>query len=182
MYIDYPGVYDLEYNNYEYSFIVNPIITGIENLGVYSTSVTPYISSGTTYLNNDVYVSGTEISEPGNYRLKVIGANDYVKEVQFTITSDIKGVLHNQTYSDDVEISFNGDGYLNNTFIESPYTISGPGDYILKIQGNGNYLETLYFNIVEAEEETTLIDIIQKYDVVFLAVVVIGGGIILKKK
>jgi len=182
LYIDYPGIYELTYNDYEYSFTVNPIITGVENLGVYAGAVTPYVSSGNTYLNNDIYMSGTEIIEPGTYKLKVEGVNDYKKEVEFTITSNIDGVLHNQTYVEDVDISFNGDGYLNSAFIQSPYTISGNGDYILKIQGAGNYLETYYFNITEEEDESTVIDFIQKYDVVFLAVVVIAGGIILKKK
>jgi hypothetical protein len=182
VYIDDPGFYELVYNDYEYTFTINPLITGVDNLGVYASPVTPNVTSGITYLNNEIYIPGTEISEPGNYRLKVVGANDYIKEVMFTITSHIDGVLHNQTYNEDVEIAFNGVGFLNNTFIESPYTISGDGEYILKIQGKGNYLETYYFNIAEEEEESTLIDLVQKYDVVFLAVVVIGGGIILKKK
>lgn len=181
-YIEYPGIYNLLYNGQRYNFTVKPVITGIENLGVYSTPVTPFISNGNTYLNNDIYISGTEITKPGSYKLKVIGVGEYKKEVEFTITSNIEGVLHNQTYTDNVDITFNGDGYLNNTFIQSPYTISGDGDYILKIQGAGNYLETYYFNIAEEKDENTIIDIIQKYDVVFLAVVVIGGGIILKKK
>ena len=181
-YIDYPGIYKLLYNDYEYTFTVNPAITGVENLGVYLTPVTPFVSSGNTYLNNDMYISGTEITAPGNYKLKVVGVNDYKKEIEFTITSAISGILHNQTYVDDVEIIFNGDGYLNNTFIESPYIVSGNGDYVFKIQGEGNYLETYYFNIAKEKEKSTFIDFIQKYDVVLLAVVVISGGIILKKK
>ncbi len=170
------------YNGYTYRFVVEPIVTGVTDNEVYLETVTPVIKTGKAYLNNDLYVSGTPITEPGNYTLKVDGLNNYEKIYNFSINSSVTGILNNQVYDNDVQIEFEGEGYLNNTFIESPYTVTDDGEYLLKIRGEGNYLETYYFSVEKAEEETTVIDYVQKYDVVFLGVVVIVGGIILKKK
>ena len=145
--IDYPGFYEIVYNGFKYSFSVESVVSGIENNQIYNEPVTPLVSSGNIYLNNDLFVSGTEINTPGNYTLEVLGANGYTKTYDFTITSNMVGVLHNQTYNEPVQIEFEGQGYLNNTYIESPYTISADGEYILKINGENNYNETYYFNI-----------------------------------
>ncbi len=180
--IDYPGNYELTYYDFTYKFIVVPTLTGIEDDAVYNQPVSANITAGNVYLNNDLYVSGTVIDKPGNYQLQIIGSNNYVEEYNFTITSNISGVLHNQTYNDPVEIEFEGKGYLNNTYIESPHTVVDEGEYILRIQGENNYLETYYFDVTAPEDETSLVSFVQKYDVIFLAVVVVSGGLILKKK
>ena len=112
----------------------------------------------------------------------MLGVNGYQKEINFTINATVEGVLNNQVYDDQVVIQFEGEGYLNNTYVESPYTVAENGDYILKVRGEGNYLETYNFQVETEEKKSTVIDFIQKYDVIFLGVVMIGGGIILKKK
>ncbi len=180
--IRYPGNYFLEYNNFTYTFAVAPQITGVVDGEIYHDSVTPVVSLGNVFLNDDVFISGTTITAPGNYTLKVVGNNDYVHEINFQITSDISGVLHNQVYEGTVDFSFNGDGYLNNVHIESPYEIEEEGEYVLKINGTGDYQEVLYFNVEEKVEDTSFISFVQKYDVVFLVCVIGSGWFILKKK
>ena len=56
------------------------------------------------------------------------------------------------------------------------------GEYILKINGENNYLETYFFSIEKIEEETRFIDFVQRVDILVLVVVLVSGGIILKKK
>lgn len=180
--VDYPGYYELLYNDFTYSFTVDVTVQNIEDNGVYNHSVSPIFEVGNAYLNNDIYLSGQPIEKPGNYTLDFIGLNGYTKTYEFTITSNMNGILDNQVYTEPLDISFLGDGYLNNTFVQSPVTIQDEGEYMLKIKGEGNYLETYYFEVDGLEEETTIVDFIQKFDVVFLGVVVIAGGIILKKK
>lgn len=180
--IDYPGKYVLIHNDNIYNFTVDPIITGVEDKNIYEESVTPHINSGNVFLNNDLFISDTEISNPGNYDLIVTGANNYTRELSFTITSKLTGIINNNSYIDPVVLTFNGDGYLNNQFIESPYEVSDDGDYILKISGENNYLETYFFSIEKVEDETRFIDFIQRVDILVLVVVLISGGIILKKK
>ena len=182
VYIDYPGNYQLQHSNAEYNFIVKPYVLGIENNKSYNESVTPTISSGNVMLNNDVYISGTEISAPGNYELTINGINNYLETYDFTIVSNMTGITNNHTYLDPVTISFTGEGYLNNQFIDSPVDVYETGEYILKIKGENNYLETYYFQIDEEIKTLSIVDFIQRFDIFILVVVLISGGIILKKK
>ena len=182
IFINYPGNYKLLYNNAEYNFIVKPTISGIEDNMIYTSSVTPLISAGNILVNNDVYISGTVIDEPGNYELTVNGVNGYIETYNFTITSDMDGIINNHTYLEAVEVTFNGEGYLNNQFVSSPLEVNDIGDYILKIRGENNYLETYYFDISPDTDKLSIIDFVQRFDIYILVIVLISGGIILKKK
>ena len=180
--LSYPGNYTLNYNNKIYNFTIAPIISGVVDNGIYSESITPKISGGNIMLNNDLYVSNTEIYNPGNYELTINGANNYVESLDFTITSNLKGITNNNVYFEPVNISYSGDGYLNNNFIQSPSEITQSGEYVLKIKGENNYMETYYFSIQKEVKKAGLIDFIQKVDIIVLVVVLVSGGIILKKK
>ena len=149
---------------------------------IYNNSVTPVISSGNVILNNDIYISNTEITNPGNYEFIVNGANNYTENLSFTITSNLEGIINNNIYIEPITLDFNGNGYLNNQFIESPYEVIESGDYIFKIRGENNYMETYFFSIEEEVNETSFIDFVQRVDILVLVVVLISGGIILKKK
>jgi len=180
--IDYPGNYTLIYNNIEYNFVVSPLISGVVNKQIYNDSVIPSISSGNIILNNDIFIPGTVISSPGNYDLVVTGANNYSSEISFTITSNLTGVVNNNVYVEPKTLEFNGNGYLNNQFVESPYEVVEFGEYIFKIRGENNYLETYFFAIEDDAKETSFIDFVQRVDILVLVAVLISGGIILKKK
>lgn len=182
VFINYPGDYTLIYNDKIYNFVVEPTITGVEDNFIYKESVTPFISNGNVMLNNDIYISNTEIDGPGNYELIVTGSNNYVSTLSFTITSNLEGIINNNIYTDNVSFSFKGEGYLNNQFIESPFEVNETGEYILKIRGENNYLETYFFSIEDDIKETSFIDFVQRVDILVLVVVLISGGIILKKK
>lgn len=180
--ITYPGNYTLNYNNMIYNFTVIPVINGVTSDKIYNQSIRPEFSGGNIILNNDVYISNTEISKPGNYEFIINGANNYTDKLSFTITSNLEGIINNSSYKEPVNISFKGDGYLNNQFIESPYEVTESGEYVLKIRGENNYLETYYFSIDEEPSKAGISDFIQRVDIIVLVVVLISGGIILKKK
>ncbi len=180
--VNYPGNYKLIYNQAEYNFVVNPVVSGVEDNKTYTEEVTPVVSSGNVMLNDDLFISGTTITTPGNYELIITGVNGYQKIYNFTITSDLNGITNNHVYLDSVFLTFNGEAYLNNQFVESPVELNEDGEYVLKIKGENNYLETYYFQIDEEEETITLLSFIQKFDIFILVVVIISGGIILKKK
>lgn len=180
--IDYPGNYRLEYNSKIYNFSMIPKVFGVEDDAIYISEVVPSVNKGNILLNNDLFVSGTEVSKPGNYEMIVLGAGDYQQEINFTIAHKLSGIVSNQIYEKPVTISFNGDAYLNDQYIQSPYEITDNGEYVLKIKGENNYQETYYFQIVENSDKVTMIDFIQKFDIFILVVVLISGFIILKKK
>lgn len=182
VYIDTPGYYDLAYDGYTYSFQVLPQISGVQDGGVYQASVVPLISSGRVYLDHDLFVSGTPVEEPGEYHLVIQGRGGYQEQVTFTITSDMEGITHNTTYTQPVEVSFNGMGYLNNGYITSPYLIEDPGEYMLRIEGENEYRETYFFTIDDPSPNYTLVDFLKQYDLAILGVTLISGFLVLKKK
>jgi len=108
--------------------------------------------------------------------------NGYIETYTFTITSDMEGIINNHTYLESLEVTFNGEGYLNNQFVSSPLEVNNIGDYILKIRGENNYLETYYFNISADTDKLSILDFVQRFDIYILVIVLISGGIILKKK
>ena len=180
--VDYPGNYELSYNGRTYPFTLRATVTGIEDGATYSDSVTPVVPAGNVHLNGDLFVSGTEISEPGFYELAVRGVNGYREVWRFTIVAHVSGVIHNQRYEDSVEITFQGDGYLNNNYVESPLLIEEPGEYILRVTGANEYEERYHFAIVEPPVERTFMGFLQDYDLVLLGVTVVAGLLVLKKK
>ncbi len=180
--IDYPGNYTFDYNNSTFDFVVTSTITGVENNSVYSEPVYPFISRGLATLNNDIFLSGEDVSLPGYYNLEVIGENGYQESISFTITSNLEGILNNHSYSEEVELTFNGEGYLNNQHIDSPFIVSEEGEYQFKITGENNYMESYFFSITEPKRDTSMISFIQKYDIIILSIVAVSGMIILKKK
>ena len=64
----------------------------------------------------------------------------------------------------------------------SPLEVNDVGEYILKMRGENNYLETYYFQIGADTNEMNMLDFVQKFDIYILVIVLISGGIILKKK
>lgn len=182
VFINFPGLYTLTYEDVDYSFQVESQVIGVADGAIYNEPVTPYVSNGQVYLNDDLYISGTPIIQPGDYTITVLGVGDYRKDVSFRITSALDGIYDNQTYQQDVSFTFNGTGYLNNTFITSPYEVTDPGDYILKIEGENNYQETYEFTIEEVIEGRSFVDFLQQYDLVILGITVVSGLLILKKK
>ena len=180
--ITYPGNYELLYNNFTYKFVVDVEITGVDDGGVYDEAVTPVITAGDITLNGEKFISGTMISEPGSYSLTVKGEAGYSKSKDFTISSNVSGILNNHVYEDDVTIQFDGEGYLNNVHMSSPIMISDPGEYMLKIQGANDYFESYYFTVEEDENETSFLKFVQTYDIVLFVVVLGAGFFTLKKK
>lgn len=177
----YPGYYQIQFQSEVYAITVDPKITGVEEGKTYQEEINPYISAGNIILNNDIFISGTTISKPGNYTLTVTGVNGYYKDIHFTITSQLDGIINEQEYDDPVTISFQGEGYLNNQYIQSPYMITDSGEYVLKLRGENSYLETYTFQINEEKASFSMIDFVKQFDILFFVVVVSSGALLLKK-
>ena len=79
--------------------------------------------------------------------------DNYAYEIPFKITARIDGVEHLKTYNESVVITYQGEGYLNNEFLESGSEVSENGTHTLKVFGEGGYLELVTFKI---ETEPTL--------------------------
>lgn len=181
-FLEYPGNYTIEKDGSIRSFTIEANVSGIIDNQISSEEVIVNFSAGNAMLNNEIYLSGERISRPGNYTLVIRGANDYALSYDFVITSNFSGIINNNTYDEEVTLLFNGNGYINNQFINSGDSIDEEGEYILKINGENNYLETYYFEIEYPEENMSIAEAIQKYDIFVLALVLVGGAVILKKR
>lgn len=180
--VDYPGKYVLVYNSKMYNFTVDPKITGVVDGKVYRDPVKPLVSAGNVLLNGELFAPGSIIEKPGNYQLMIKGVNGYMKSISFTITSNVTGVVNNQKYADGVQIEFDGDGYLNNEPVISPLQVDENGEYVFKVMGENNYLETYYFEVEDYQEGFDFIDFMKTYDIVFFGVVVVVSIFVLKRK
>jgi hypothetical protein len=180
--VDYPGYYNLEYNSETYYFTVHPMIDGVEDEGIYSDDVIIEFSGGNAYLNDDVYASGEVIDTPGYYRFIIYGVNQYERELSFKIDAGIEGVENLETYQSPLDIKFNGLGYLNNEFVESPLVVDEPGEYVLQVEGNNSYSEVVHFVIEDHQDKTSFVHFVQQYDGVVLIVVGAVALVYLKKK
>ncbi|MFU8785955.1 MAG: hypothetical protein ACNA7U_01810 [Candidatus Izemoplasmataceae bacterium] len=151
--LDYPGYYQILYKNQIVTFTIHPIISGISANQITNDSVAIDINRGHSYLNNDVYISGTLITQAGHYELIVEGFNGYHQIIPFTIASNLKGIYNEQVYFEEKTITFNGVGYLNNRFIESGYQITESGHYTLTIYGENGYTEAHHFQLDLSQQQ-----------------------------
>ncbi len=179
-YTNYPGYYEIIYNNIVYEFTVEPLIEGVEDNQTYDESIEINVSNGNVFLNDVLYSNNESISYPGNYVLDVYGSNDYHKQISFTINAKVNGVINNHIYEDQLSIEFTGTGYLNGNQVVSPIIVEKEGEYVFRVNGSNGYSEE-YFFTVSNENEFNLIDFVQKIDIYIVIVVVIGGVIIIKK-
>ena len=90
----YPGTYAETFANSNVSFefvpLAAPVITGVEDGKTYDLCDGPVAASWDdghiAYLNGKTYYAGRPITEPGEYKLKVInGYDEFTTEVSFTV-------------------------------------------------------------------------------------------------
>ena len=146
--IDYPGHYTIRCDETDYAFTLHPEIEGVRLHEQSTAPVSITVSGGRVWLNDDLYVNGTLVNEPGHYTLKTEGANGYEESAYFTLESGLEGVEEGGVYSGVKTVFFSGEGYLNETPISSGHSFEESGPYTLKILGNADYEERITFEIL----------------------------------
>ena len=133
-------------------FTIEPIISGVENGGTYNSSATPIINGGSLFLDDEPYVSGTEITIPGSHSLLILGTNNYSQTIVFTIGLTDSGIINNGVYYESVSYNFSGgsatldgDNYISGT------TISEIGNHTIVVTGSNNFKKTINFEIKAIE-------------------------------
>ncbi|MFW5913453.1 MAG: hypothetical protein ACOCSM_00160 [Bacillota bacterium] len=167
--VDYPGHYALECDGDAYTFTVNPQIEGVKLNDRTIAPVAIEVSGGRTWLNDDLYINGELVANPGYHTLKVEGTNDYLYTAPFTLESGLEGVEEGGVYTDAKTLFFSGEGVLNDETIVSGHTLKNPGSYTLKILGQSDYEEVVSFEILEGK--TPKIEDIPRFE---LAIAFVG--------
>ena len=141
---------------HEISFTINVRIDGVKDGEHYQDAVCPSINSDQILLNGNSYESGTVISAIGYYKIKIMGAGGYEKELSFTIADNLQGLTNGATYQENVTPIFNSattvtlDGA---TFTSgTPILSSNIGIHKLKIVGVGGYEKEYVFTIIPTIE------------------------------
>ena len=134
----------------EISFTIDAVIDGVTNNSVYQGVITPTINTDNIKLNGEGYVSGTTISMVGNYLIVIEGKNGYKREIAFTISDNLNGVVNGETYREDITPTFNsanvtldGKKFVSGTTILN----SNIGLHELLIVGVGGYERKISFVI-----------------------------------
>lgn len=159
------------------SFIIDkkaPIVTGVEDGKIYIQSVTPVFNEGTAILNEQVFSSGTKITQDGIYTLVVSDQAGNITTVHFTIdtiapkvfiTRDPNLDLANRDYTITIdygdsttkEVQLIGTDFTSVTgggwkAYDGPFTVSASGKYTVEARGTdkaGNMTTALTSFIID---------------------------------
>jgi hypothetical protein len=147
-----PGNYHIEITRGMYQFgfdvILDPLIAGIEEKGIYPKEAS-VVASGTLFLNDADYPSGTVITTCGHHVLRIEGINGYNLEIRFTITPEVSGVTEGGVYDAGVYIKAEGVLMkLNGEDYQSQSLIDRPGRYELTVSGVNGYVEQYHFTLL----------------------------------
>ncbi len=156
-------------NNYinHYHFTVEPVVNGAEDGKEYFSPIAPNFSGGTLTLNGEEYISGSIISKIGNYSLIISGVNGYIKSINFKISPTIKDLdIITGTFSPNI----NANSMTLNDQVYQNEEISQIGNYVLIVNGVGNYTEIINFTI------EPIFGVIDGKDCVGRAIPVIDGS------
>ncbi|WP_458120880.1 tail fiber protein [Paenibacillus sp. Z6-24] len=127
-----------------------PVISGVQDQGVYNTAVMPAFTGGTAVLNGQPYTSGTAITAEGTYTLNVtnpIGST----VVRFTIDRTppaVTGVTYGQTYTTGPVITFDeGTATLDGIPFVSGTTVMREGSHLLVVTDSAGNVSTVDFSV-----------------------------------
>ncbi len=165
---NHPGNYAFEFNAQAYQITLHPFTTGVYENMVTNQPVSIDFDVGMPFLNGKPYAPNEIIEYPGNYQL-IFENTNYRYAIPFTITSQLQGVFDRQTYHDSRKIIFQGEGYLNNQYIESGMVINESGKYTLQIFGHNDYQEKHHFTI-ELDPHQNDVDLLMIVEVSLLVV------------
>lgn len=128
-----------------------PVVTGVDNKGIFSHDVMVNFNEGTATLNGDAITSGTVVSDEGTYSLIVTDQAGNVTTVKFTIDKTapvVTGVSYNGLYNHHVTVHFNeGTATLNGEVITSETVVSLDGTYSLFVTDQSGHVTIVKFTI-----------------------------------
>src|SRR5690606_21840967 len=136
-----------------------PVVEGVENGAYYGDEVIPMFNEVTATLNGEPYVSGTPITEEGEYELVVMDEAGNQTTVIFTIDKTapvVEGVTDRASYNSDVTVTFNeGTATLNGEPFTSGETVTDDGNYRLIVTDEAGNQTVVDFTVERMVPDTT---------------------------
>lgn len=142
-------------NFHDADFIVKdneaPVVTGVENHGVYNTDVYPVFNEGTATLNNNSFKSGTAVTEEGSYWLYVRDSVGNTTYVSFDIDKTaplIMGIEPNSIVREArPEYEYGARATLNGEEFQRGTVISREGHYTFAVTDKAGNKTVITFEI-----------------------------------
>ncbi len=130
-----------------------PMVTGVEEGGIYKAPVTIGFDEGIAMLNDVEIANPTTVSELGEYVLVVTDQSNNVTTVHFSLVEAVApvvlGVTNGASYTDPVTITFDeGTATLNGNAFVSGSLVSVHGAYTLVVTDEHDNVTTVNFSIV----------------------------------
>ncbi|WNB92511.1 Ig-like domain-containing protein [Bacillus sp. NEB1478] len=136
-----------------------PLVSGVENEGVYNKEVTITFNEGNAKLNGTEFKSGSIVKTEGTYNLVVKDAAGNQTSVSFVIDKSaptVSGVTNNASYNKDVTVTFNeGTALLNGVSINSGTIVKSPGLYTLVVTDAAGNKTEIKFTIDKTSPKVT---------------------------
>lgn len=130
-----------------------PVISGVEDAGIYNTNRTITFDKGTATLNGNPITSGTTVNSDGNYTLIVTDIETNVVTIHFVIDKtapQVLGVNDTAVYNFTRTITFSdGTATLNGLPFSSGTPVSEIGNYTLIVTDSATNATTVQFNIAD---------------------------------
>jgi len=128
-----------------------PVVSGVMIGEVYNSNRTITFNEGSATLNGDSYISGSDVTDEGNYTLIVTDEAGNVTNIKFTIDKTapaVSGVTEGSSYNTDQSVTFNeGTATMNGAPFASGTTVSAEGQYTLVVTDAAGNVTTVSFTI-----------------------------------
>ena len=128
-----------------------PVVTGVNNNGLYNGNKTITFNEGTAKLNGVSFTSGSTVSTDKSYTLVVTDAAGNSTTVNFQIDKTapvVTGVVNDASYNSNKTITFSdGTAKLNGAAFTSGSTVSAENSYTLVVTDTAGNNTTINFKI-----------------------------------
>lgn len=129
-------------------FTILPVVDGVEDGGVYDTSVVISITNSSLELDGKTINYGHKVTSVGYHELIISGANKYKQVIRFTITEKTPSFKNNAEYDSVYLTGFeNCELFVDGVKINNNSHVSEPGKHILIVKGQNGYAKEYSFII-----------------------------------
>lgn len=136
----------------EYHFVIEPMISGVEEDGEYRAGIYIDIPNTTLYLNKELYENNSLVAKPGRHELSIIGLNDYRKILHFTLLPSVLNLTNNGIYDEGYRLNFIGEGRLNGQIVDPGFELE-PGKYHFELWFEESVYAQYDFEVQSQTEE-----------------------------
>lgn len=146
---------DIEY--LRFSMLNNDVTTSTNTLSIYPVL---YINGEKIKLDTNKSIMNFDVNVHGSYNVVFYFSHNKmdVALYGFVNVEPYVNVKHNETYDNNLKLTFTGTGVLNDYKIESGYVITTPGTYLLEIIGVNDSSYEVFFTVEKISSNNEILN------------------------